>query len=172
MVGRDFPVPDFTVTHLPEGGLEIVTDQVRLRHDGREFATGGLSVALTRDARDPHYSSVAAYGMTYPQGLPYRGNLLGTARTLDEGRRRVAVRSQAFSRRSGFAVVDDSESVLLSQDGWIAPRPGAATAEGGQGQRKDLYLFAHGRDQRAALRREYHQVRPARSRWSRARAGR
>ena len=155
VVSRDFPVPDFTVTHLPEGGLEIVTDQVRLRHDGREFATGGLSVALTRDARDPHYS-VWHYGMTYPQGLPYRGNLLGTARTLDEVDGACELEPGILST-FGFAVVDDSESVLLSQDGWIAPRPGAATAEGGQGQRKDLYLFAHGRDQRAALR-EYHQL--------------
>lgn len=160
VITRDFPVPNFQVTHLPDGGLEILTDQVRLRYDGREFATGGLSVALTREASDPHYS-VWHYGMDYPQDLPYRGNLLGTARTLDNIDGATDLEDGVLST-FGFAVVDDSESVLLSSDGWIAPRPGASPSASAGGpasatQHRDLYLFAHGRDLRGALT-DYHRL--------------
>jgi len=44
--------------------------------------------------------------------------------------------------QDGFAVIDDSESMLLTEDGWVSIRePG----------RKDYYLFAYGRDYKAAL---------------------
>lgn len=149
---RDFPVPDFTVTQLPDGGLEIVTENLRLRYDGQPFATGGLSVTLTRGASDPHYS-VWHYGMSYPDDLPFRGNLRGTARTLDEADGATPLEDGILSTY-GFAVVDDSDSVLLSADGWIAPRPGE------KGAREDLYLFAHGRDVRGALTDFHHLTGP------------
>ena len=48
-------------------------------------------------------------------------------------------------------MVDDSRSVLLAEDGWIAPRrPGT----------QDLYVFAFGRDYRAALRALYKLTGP------------
>jgi alpha-glucosidase (family GH31 glycosyl hydrolase) len=72
-------------------------------------------------------------------------NLGGTARTLDEADGRVALEDGVLSR-NGVAVVDDSHTVLLTDDGWIAPRrPGTV----------DLYVFAFGRDYRAALRALY-----------------
>ncbi|MBN8880991.1 MAG: glycoside hydrolase, partial [Salana multivorans] len=138
VVDRDFPVPAFTVTQVPGGGLEILTDYLRLRYDGGEFTSGGLSVTLTRDALDAHYS-VWHYGMSYPQDLPFRGNLLGTARTLDEVDGATEL-DEGILSTFGFALVDDSHSVLLSGDGWITPRP-----DGGAG-RKHLYLLAYGRD--------------------------
>ena len=47
---------------------------------------------------------------------------------------------------NGVAMVDDSATVLLQDDGWFAPRtPGNL----------DLYVFAYGRDYRAALRALY-----------------
>ena len=157
VVSRDFPVPDFTVVELPGGGLEILTAYVRLRYDGGEFSEGGLSVALLKSATDGHYSSWR-YGFAYPQH-PGRGNLLGTARTLDNadgaarpfGGEGDVVLEPGVLSTYGFAVVDDSGTVLLSEDGWIASR--TATEK----PRKDLYLFAYGNDFGTALR-DYHRL--------------
>ena len=69
-----------------------------------------------------------------------KGNLLGTARTLDMANGAVKLEKGVLSR-SGVAVMDDSESLLLHQDGTIAPRE----------QCQDLYFFAYGHDYRNCL---------------------
>lgn len=150
VVNRDFPVPDFRVTELAGGGLEILTEHLQLRYDGAEFSSAGLSVTLTRGATDPHYSAWR-YGFDYPQQLPYRGNLLGTARTLDEVDGATELEPGILATL-GFAVVDDSDSVLLSSDGWIAARSASHTSP-----RQDLYLFGYGRDFSGALA-DYHRL--------------
>ena len=149
VVSRDFPVPSFSVTLLPGGGLEILTDYLRLRYDGREFSEAGLTVALLKGATDVHYSAWR-YGFDYPQMLPHRGNLLGTARTLDYIDGATDLEPGVLST-FGFAVVDDSRTALLSEDGWIASRPATDRPS------KDLYLFGHGRDFAAAMR-DYHRL--------------
>lgn len=151
VVSREFPVPEFEVTHLPDGGVDIRTDYLQLRYDGRAFSSAGLSVKLLKAATDIHYSTWH-YGMDYPQELGWgRGNLLGTARTLDNVDGRCELEPGILAT-FGFAAVDDSNSALLAADGWIAARP-----EAGPGGRKDIYLFAHGRDFAAALT-EYHHL--------------
>lgn len=99
-----------------------------------------------------------------------RGNLGGTVRTLDTWNGNRVPRTVGFDpnlgflrewdeqtlepgllSRDGWAVVDDSGSVVLDRvDGpswrarsWPVPRP--------EGERSDLYLFAYGADHRAAL---------------------
>lgn len=150
VVSREFPVPEFTVTRLPDGGLDVVTEFLQLRYDGGEFSDAGLTVTLLKGASDPHYATWR-YGFDYPQHPPSRGNLLGTARTLDEVDGATELEFGILAT-FGFAAVDDSDSVLLSDDGWIAARPGA-----GKRRRKDLYLFGHGRDFAAALA-DYHRL--------------
>ena len=61
-----------------------------------------------------NYHSVWRYGQRV-------GNLGGTARTLDKADGRVPLEDGVLSRK-GVAVIDDSRSVLLADDGWIAPR--------------------------------------------------
>ena len=141
-------MPDFTAVHLPGGGVDIHTEHLRLRYDGAEFSEGGLSVALLKGAVDAHYSSWR-YGFAYPQSS-YQRNLLGTARTLDNADGEVELEFGILATY-GFAVVDDSASALLSNDGWIAARPAS------ERPRKDLYLFAYGNDFAAALR-DYHRL--------------
>lgn len=70
-----------------------------------------------------------------------RGNLLGTARTLDMANGSVKLEPGILSR-SGVAVMDDSNSLLLDQQGRILPRDACS----------DLYFFAYGHDYRAALK--------------------
>ena len=53
--------------------------------------------------------------------------------------------------REGVTCYDDSRTVLLTDDGWIAPR---------RPDTLDLYVFAYGRDYRAALRAFYRLTGP------------
>ena len=64
-----------------------------------------------------------------------KGNLLGTARTLDNVNGAVRLEKGILSR-SGVAVMDDSKSLPLMEDGTIVPRPAC----------NDLYYFAYGHD--------------------------
>ena len=83
--------------------------------------------------------------VTLPDGTVVKdfnkGNLLGTARTLDMANGAVKLEKGILSR-SGVAVLDDSESLLLTQDGRILPREHCS----------DLYFFAYGHDYRRCLR--------------------
>ena len=83
--------------------------------------------------------------VTLKNGLVVRdfekGNLLGTARTLDMANGAVKLNKGVLSR-SGVAVMDDSESLLLDQKGQILPREKCS----------DLYFFAYGHDYRRCLR--------------------
>ena len=70
-----------------------------------------------------------------------KGNLLGTARTLDMVNGATKLNKGILSR-SGVAVMDDSESLLLDQAGNILPREKCS----------DRYFFAYGHDYRRCLR--------------------
>ena len=70
-----------------------------------------------------------------------KGNLLGTARTLDMVNGATKLEKGILSR-SGVAVMDDSKSLILDQEGAIRPRPACT----------DLYFFAYGHDYRRCLR--------------------
>ncbi len=130
-INRAFAPSEFTVIES-SAGIEIHTARCVLSYDARPFSTEGLSV------RPKH--SVTGWGRIWRFGEP-PSNLGGTARTLDEVDGECPLEPGVLSL-DGVAVVDDSRSVLLTDDGWIAERePG----------RTDLYVFAYGRDHRAAL---------------------
>jgi len=69
------------------------------------------------------------------------GNLLGTARTLDMANGAVKLDKGILSR-SGVSMMDDSKSLLLTDDGKILPRPKCC----------DRYYFAYGHNYRRQLR--------------------
>ncbi|MBD5785615.1 glycoside hydrolase [Cellulosimicrobium terreum] len=147
---RDLPVPEFRVTET-SAGVELVTDRLRVRYDRGPFSASGLSV----EVRGAHsaYHGVWRYGLRGigvgdgPQDAVGNGpgNLGGTARTLDEADGAVPLDPGVVSR-DGWAVIDDSRTLVLDDDGWVAPRDGS---------RQDLYVFAYGHDYRAALRAFY-----------------
>ena len=134
---REQPVPEFRVvdrgTHL-----EVVTRRLRLTYDKGPFTTSGLSVAVLGAVTSWH--SVWRYGQD-DDGR----NLGGTARTLDEADGAVPL-EPGVAGRNGYAVIDDSTSLLLTDDGWVAPRDDART---------DLYVFAYGHDHAEAVRALY-----------------
>ena len=69
-----------------------------------------------------------------------KGNLKGTARTLDQCNGKTKLENGIMSR-SGAALMDDSRSMLLDGDRLLK-----------RGGGKDLYLFAYGDDYRGALK--------------------
>jgi alpha-glucosidase (family GH31 glycosyl hydrolase) len=140
-VHRAFPATDFKVTEK-DGLLEIYTERLHLIYDKGPFTTHGLSV----QAKGGYHSndSVWRYGTKTP-------NLGGTARTLDDIDGAIPLEDGVLAF-NGVAVVDDSRTVLLEDDGWIAERrPGTL----------DLYVFSYGRDYKAALKALYALTGPA-----------
>jgi alpha-glucosidase (family GH31 glycosyl hydrolase) len=139
-IDRAFPKADFSVTDSGSQ-LEIHTERFQLVYDKQPFSPEGLSVQAK--GAFSAYRSIWRYGLSV-------ANLGGTARTLDEADGPVPLEDGVLSK-NGVAVVDDSHTVLLREDGWIEPRrPGT----------QDLYVFAFGRDYRAALRALYRLTGP------------
>lgn len=132
---REQPVPEFVVRDAGHA-VEIVTDRLHLTYDRGPFTTSGLSVQVRGNISS--YHSVWRYGED-------ADDLGGTARTLDMADGRIPLEPGVASR-FGFAVLDDSRSLLLESDGWVAPRPPGRT---------DLYLFAYGHDYAAAVQAMY-----------------
>ena len=139
VLSRELPVPEFTVSRDGEG-LDLWTDDLHLHYDGGEFSPAGLSVTMRRRAQDSHRTTWRYGDRAEDEGLG--ANLGGTARTLDDVDGATALEPGLLSR-TGYAVVDDSSSLVLHDDGWVSPRPAPET---------DLYFFGYGRDYAAALR--------------------
>jgi alpha-glucosidase (family GH31 glycosyl hydrolase) len=134
-VCRDHPTPVFTVNESDEQ-LEIITDRLHLSWDRRPFSTAGLRVQVR--------GAISAHRATWRWGTKPR-NLGGTGRTLDEADGAIPLEDGVVSR-DGIAVLDDSESFLFTEAGWIDGRvPG----------RRDVYVFAYGHDYADAVRALY-----------------
>lgn len=144
---RDFPTVDFSCKETEEE-LEIRTDCFRLNYDKKEFTPGGLSCACTYmgDREEAgFYSRPWHYG---DKGT----NLKGTTRTLDEVNGACELGEGLMSFWSGVAVLDDSRTLLLKEDGWVEPRGdrmGQKKPLSGQpgepfSESRDIYLFVYG----------------------------
>lgn len=113
VINRDFPVPAFAV-YDTEHSLKIVTERVELLYDKQKFSQNGLS--LTVKATKDSHNGVWHYGEPVE-------DLGGTARTLDGADGAVKLDHGVISRRR-FAVLDDSKSLLIREDGWWNPGRG------------------------------------------------
>jgi hypothetical protein len=146
---RDLAVPGFRVVNGAEV-LEIVTDRLHLTYDRRRPSASGLKVDVI--------GGITSWHSTWRFG-DEDASLHGTARTLDvvDGRTPLG---PGVVARGGVAVLDDSDSFLLTDDGWVAARP--------VGDRLDLYVFAYGHDFAGALA-AFHAVsgpQPLLPRWA------
>ncbi len=81
---------------------------------------------------------------TWKYGDANPGNLKGTYRTLDNRDGRVQLEPGLLSRE-GWALVDDTDTLVFNESGWLEPR----NAPPGY---QDLYFFGYGRDYNACLR--------------------
>jgi len=148
VVNRHLPVPDYT--HTQKGKkFSLNTGKLSLSYKtGGKFDAGNLSVHFVMPGDKPGKMS----GEWHP-GKEDKGNLLGTARTLDgcgskEDLFKRGEMDKGVISRDGWALIDESGRHLLvpdhsDWDEWVAPR--------GEGDRQDLYLFAYGHDYLQAI---------------------
>lgn len=135
VLNRDFPVPSFHVRET-EDSLQIVTDRLRLKYDKKEFSAAGLQIAVNTRQHD-HFAQ-------WHYGDEPR-DLLGTARTLDRADGAIPLEHGVIS--PVWSLLDDSGTLLLTEEGWVEPRPDR--------EAKDIYFFGYGRDYLVCLRDFY-----------------
>lgn len=124
--------------------LEIVTSRFHLTYNKQEFAAHGLFALV--------FGFTRSLWRFKEEGQP---NLGGTYRTLDNFDGRINRESgqwiemeQGVLSPKGYALLDDSHSMLFGTDGFVASRqPGP--------DRVDCYLFAYGHDYREAIKALY-----------------
>ena len=133
-IHRAFPVPSFRHTTNSDGRVEIRTARFHLVYDGRPFSPSSLYAHISGGFNDWRYGDDG-------------DGLGGTARTLDQVEGRLPLGPGVVSR-GGVATLDDSDSMLFDEHGWIAGR------REGEG-RVDGYLFAYGHDYKAAIKAFY-----------------
>lgn len=136
-LNRRFSAPSFTVKET-EDRLEIVTPTLHLSYDKQRFSANGLHVTFG--------AKVTLWGAEWRFGSEDPSNLGGTARTLDEVDGRCDM-GQGILSQSGYAALDDSQSMLFDGNGFVAPRR--------PGDRIDGYLFSYGRDYAGAMKAFY-----------------
>lgn len=136
VINRQFPVPEFRVIEEEEH-LEIITECVHLVYDKKPFSSNGLKVELR--------GNFSAYDGTWSFGqIP--GDLLGTARTLDNADGAVALEHGLLSKQ-GYSILEDGKSILMDEDGRLLPP---------DMNRTDYYFLGYGRDYFKCLKDFYH----------------
>ncbi len=144
VVNRDFEVPEYRVSEgFPKDCL-LETSELRLSYDRKAFSPEGLRIEVK-----------AIEGSVWHYGQKPK-DLKGTYRTLDcaeggflildHGRKKEIELGPGLISREGFAVIDDSASMAMTEDGWVEPR----------GKETDLYFFGYGHRYLECLRDFYH----------------
>lgn len=138
---RDFGVVPYTLRRTGDGIL-LRTQCLTIHYDEKPFSPNGLSVDL-------HSGSASGHG-DWHYGDVCR-DLKGTARTLDAVDGDQVELGHGIVSRDGFAILDDSGSLILREDGWFAPRNIAG---------QDLYFFGYGHAYQEALQDFYRLCGP------------
>lgn len=142
VLNRDFPETAYQLKETDEE-LQLMTEHLQLNYDKKQFTSHGLSckclgVKIAYFSRTWHYGEIEEGGPTL--------NLKGTARTLDAVNGACELEDGILSR-AGYAVLDDSTALILTEDGFVEPRKKGI---------KDLYFFGYGHDYLAALKDFYY----------------
>lgn len=130
---RRQPVPNFTAQQDGQT-LTITTDHLILTYHGGPFIAESLTIS---NLQSPNLQFTWHFGDCDP------ANLLGTTRTLDNVSGNTEL-EQGLISPTGWAVVDDSRTLVFTEDGWLTPRPDDAGL--------DVYFFGYGRAYHHALR--------------------
>lgn len=137
VLNRQFDKVDFEVKKDDET-ISIITDRITLTYlRGKEFTQNTLYAHF--------YGKRSAFECYWRYSLDKNCNLKGTARTLDffEGETKL---ENGIMSLDGFAMLDDSETFILDNDGWIEEK---------NGDDIDFYLFAYKDDYYTALKAFY-----------------
>jgi len=152
-LNRKLPVPKFTRSVTARGGLTLLqlqTSALTLQYTAdnsteKKFEPDNLDITFKLESKE----------VVWKPGMPDTGNLLGTARTLDEVKGSNTKLEPGLVSRDGWVLVDDSTRQLFDSDNfsfaegekspwpWVMERP--------PGDRQDWYFFGYGHDYRRAL---------------------
>ncbi|KAF2811062.1 uncharacterized protein BDZ99DRAFT_294430 [Mytilinidion resinicola] len=132
-VRRKLAVPDFYVWDRGDA-VEISTTRFHLIYNKKKFSSEGFAIQL---------KGTITNRWRYGQDIKTLG---GTTRTLDMANGRIPVEPGVLAR-DGFAVIEDSKTMVFEKNGWVAPRK--------PGTRSDAYIFMYGHDYRDAMRAYY-----------------
>jgi alpha-glucosidase (family GH31 glycosyl hydrolase) len=116
--------------------LKIITSYLIIECSGKDFNKTSLNVML----RNPLIDS----GQSWHYGDVFE-TFKGTARTLDTFDGECDLEDGIFSRY-GYSVIDDTDSMLLTEDGFVEPR---------RKGNKDIYFFGYGNDFKQGLKDFY-----------------
>ncbi|MEP7136021.1 MAG: TIM-barrel domain-containing protein [Chloroflexota bacterium] len=149
---REQPVPVFKKA-ITDSTIEIETEYLLLKYQvtSKGFTAKTLSITLKQT------------GSTWTYGARQSDNQKGTARTLDGVGGRTKLENGLLAK-SGWSVVDDSDSLVFNESGWLETRFAAETQISQSLVKKitsrssrlrgknDLYFFGYGTDYAACLR--------------------
>src|SRR5699024_9617168 len=108
-----------------------------LIYNKKKFSPNGLSIQAMGNFSA--YDSIWYYGQDF-------NDLKGTCRTLDGVDGETSL-DRGIIGKNGFSLMDDSNSLLLREDGWIEPRTH---------QVEDLYFWGYGHQYKEALKAFYY----------------
>ena len=139
---RNQPVPTYQI-HETEDELILETNYLCLtcKKESNNLTGKTLSIHVKETDTDWHF------------GERDYSNLLGTGRTLDEADGEIRLEAGLISRK-GWAVLDDSQSLVFDENGWIVARDSVA---GRSPDIIDIYFFGYGNDYLACIQ-EYCQI--------------
>lgn len=136
VIDRKFKVPEYQVIENEES-LEIITDKIHLVYNKQKFTDYGLSVQVR--------GNISAYHSIWHFGEEAT-DLRGTARTLDEADGAIELEHGIISR-FGYGILDDSRSLVITEDGWVEPRKEDCI---------DIYFLGYGHEYEHCLKDYYH----------------
>lgn len=136
VIDRKFKVPEYQVIENEES-LEIITDKIHLVYNKQKFTDYGLSVQVRGNIS--LYHSIWHFGEEAT-------DLRGTARTLDEADGAIELEHGIISR-FGYGILDDSRSLVITEDGWVEPRKEDCI---------DIYFLGYGHEYEHCLKDYYH----------------
>ena len=132
-------VPPFQ-EHQTASLIEIETEHLYLRYVPGERGFTPVSLSVHVKATDTTWRFGDHTGRS--------GNLSGTTRTLDETDGFASLEPGLMARH-GWAIVDDSRTLVFDEQGWLTARAAPANL--------DLYFFGYGHDYVACLQ-DFQQV--------------
>ena len=136
VIDRKFKVPEYQVIENEES-LEIITDKIHLVYNKQKFTDYGLSVQVR--------GNISVYHSIWHFGEEAT-DLRGTARTLDEADGAIELEHGIISR-FGYGILDDSRSLVITEDGWVEPRKEDCI---------DIYFLGYGHEYEHCLKDDYH----------------
>ncbi len=129
VIDRDFDVPKFTVNEDREDFIKISTEKVEISYTKRPFSKYTFCIKSFENGGFYYYDDIIW------------GSLPGTAKTLDV--REDDVELEGSIMGGWFNVLDDNESAILNEDGFVQNRDRDGSV--------DRYIFAYSDDNIGAL---------------------